>query len=142
MSFAFDNQQVQSNLDFVAGALAGTSPDQKRIAQVGLQWLATLLRKNADYGSSVWKSPALKPSMDSGDAILVRMSDKVSRIGVLSGRPPQVTGESFEDTINDLGSYCLLYLARPPKPTPVGVDVDSGRIVSKSVDGQYVRERK
>lgn len=49
-------------------------------AEVGLEWLTTLLAKNSDYGSSVWKPPALKPEMDAGDAALNRMSDKVSRI--------------------------------------------------------------
>jgi hypothetical protein len=93
-------------------ALNGTDEDQKRIARVGLEWVATLLKKNADYGSSVWKPPALKPSLSAGDAILIRMSDKVSRIGSLSTKGAEVA-ESLEDTVQDLGAYALLWLARP-----------------------------
>lgn len=96
----------------IRNALNGDNPDQVRIARVGLDWIATLLAKNADYGSSVWKPPALKPTLSAGDAILVRMSDKVSRIGQLSGKGPQVA-ESLEDTVTDLGAYALLWLARP-----------------------------
>lgn len=88
-------------------------PDLERIAEVGLEWLDLILRKNADYGSSVWHAPALKPTLDPGDAILVRMSDKVRRIAELTQRPPQVSDESLADTIKDLGEYCLLWLARP-----------------------------
>jgi hypothetical protein len=96
----------------IRNALNGTDEDQRRIARVGLDWIATLLAKNADYGSSVWKPPALKPSLSPGDAILVRMSDKVGRIGRLATQGPQV-GESLEDTVKDLGAYALLWLARP-----------------------------
>ena len=93
-------------------ALLQGNENQHRIAQIGTEWLATLLKKNSDYGSSVWKPPALKPGMDAGDAILVRMSDKVSRIASLQEKGPEVA-ESLEDTIADLGAYALLWLARP-----------------------------
>lgn len=93
-------------------ALKGDNEDQRRIAEIGLDWVATLLDKNHDYGSSVWKSPVLKPEMDLGDAILVRMSDKVSRIVSLQNKEAQVD-ESLDDTVEDLGSYALLWLARP-----------------------------
>lgn len=100
------------DLPQITNALTSDNPDQRRIAQVGLDFLATLLAKNADYGSSVWKPPTLKPEMDAGDAILVRMSDKVSRIASLQSKEAQVD-ESLEDTIKDLGAYSLLWLARP-----------------------------
>jgi hypothetical protein len=94
-------------------ALSGDrGKDQQRIALVGLQWLDTLLRKNADYGSSAWKRPKLAPHLSVGDAILARMSDKVERIESLSGKSAEVA-ESLTDTMNDLGSYALLWLARP-----------------------------
>lgn len=95
-------------------ALESDNADQQRIARVGLRWLTTILAKNHDYGSSVWKQPVLKPSLTAGDAILVRMSDKVSRIASLSTQPAQVA-ESLEDTVQDLGAYALLWLARPQK---------------------------
>lgn len=94
-------------------ALQSDNLDQRCIASEGLKWVATLLKKNADYGSSVWKAPVLKPVLDPGDAILVRMSDKVSRIAELSdGMAPRVQ-ESLADTVMDLGCYCLLWCARP-----------------------------
>jgi len=97
-------------------ALLGNNEDRKRIALVGLHWVATLIAKNADYGSSVWRPPALRPDMDPGDAILVRMSDKISRIASLASPAAQDAAqvdESLEDTIQDLGAYALLWLARP-----------------------------
>ena len=87
--------------------------DQARIATVALAWAATLLRKNMDYGSSVWKVPVLAPKCSISDAIYVRMSDKVSRLAALQEQEGEVA-ESIEDTVSDLGSYCLLWLARPP----------------------------
>lgn len=97
-------------------AIQHGNENQVRIAEIGLEWLSTLLKKNADYGSSVWKAPALKPGMDAGDAILVRMSDKVSRIASLQENGPEVS-ESLEDTMADLGAYALLWLARPKEGT-------------------------
>jgi hypothetical protein len=87
--------------------------DQKRIAVVGLAWLATLLRKNHDYESSAWQIPTLLPELSVGDAILVRMSDKINRLSALHAKPGEVTDESFSDTMGDLGSYALLWLSRP-----------------------------
>jgi hypothetical protein len=87
--------------------------DQLRIAQVGLDWIETILKKNQNYGSSVWETPVLAPNMDVASAILVRMSDKVSRLQSLTMGDIDAVGESLEDTIRDLGAYCLLYLARP-----------------------------
>lgn len=87
--------------------------DQKRIAEAGLGFIELLLAKNNDYGSSVWKVPFLCPDMPVTSAILVRMSDKIERLAALQNKTPDVVDESFEDTIKDLGSYCLLYLSRP-----------------------------
>jgi len=94
-------------------ALKSDNAAQVRIAEVGLDWIATLLAKNADYGSSVWDAPVLKPEMSLGDAIFVRMSDKIARIATLQSQQALVSSESLEDTIKDLGAYCLLALARP-----------------------------
>ena len=99
--------------ELIANALrGGATEDQKRIAETGIKWLATLLRKNNDYGSSAWQPPVLAPQLGCGSAILVRMSDKVQRIATLSTKGAQVA-ESLEDTVSDLGSYCLLWLSRP-----------------------------
>lgn len=88
--------------------------DQKRIAKVGLDWIVQLLKKNKDYGSSVWTLPFFCPGGTVADVILARMSDKAQRIRTLltANGGPEVD-ESLDETIGDLGSYCLLYLARP-----------------------------
>jgi hypothetical protein len=102
---------VDRNL--IDDALSGErGADQQRIAEAGIDFIETLLKKNRDYGSSVWENPVLAPQMPVSAAILVRMSDKVKRIASLSNKEPEVQ-ESFDDTVKDLGAYCLLYLARP-----------------------------
>ena len=87
--------------------------DQQRIAQTALKWIDTLLRKNHDYGCTVWDTPILAPDLDPASAIFVRMSDKIARLNNLRSTNAEVTDESIEDTISDLGSYALLLLARP-----------------------------
>ena len=88
--------------------------DQTRIARLGLKWIATVLRKNHDYGGSVWKKPRLAPHLDTGDSILVRLGDKIERLETLIAKGGnEVTDESLDDTFKDLCGYILLYLARP-----------------------------
>ena len=82
------------------------------LAEIGVENLATLLRKNADYGSSGLGEPILVPGMDARRALLVRMSDKVARILALQDRAPEVA-ETLEDTMLDLANYCLLWVAVP-----------------------------
>jgi hypothetical protein len=103
-----------TNLDLIRVALWGDrGEDQQRIAQAVVEWGALLLRKNHDYGSSVWKTPILAPDCDPGTAIRVRMSDKIQRLTQLLQREAEVKEESIHDTLRDLGAYCLLELARP-----------------------------
>lgn len=88
-------------------------PGQERIAKAGLAWLALILRKNRDYGDSVWQESVLAPECSIDTAIRVRMSDKISRLhNLLKGNSAEVA-ESINDTIRDLGAYCLLLLTRP-----------------------------
>lgn len=63
----------------------------------------------------------LNPALQVGDAILCRMSDKVSRIATLATATAQVR-ESLNDTIKDLGAYALLWLAKPEESTETEVD--------------------
>jgi len=106
-------------------ALSGSrGQDQKRIAEVGLNWIETILAKNADYGSSVFEVPVLAPECDAGTAIRVRMSDKINRIRSLLKRPPEVAGDSLTDSIRDLGGYCLLLLSQPSNRNVVGMDAE------------------
>ena len=102
-----------SDLDLVRSALSGSiDPSQQRIAQVGLDWIATLIKKNTDYGDSAWTEPVLAPNLPAKQAILVRMSDKINRLKSLSQKEALVA-ESYNDTMKDLGAYALLYLAAP-----------------------------
>ena len=112
-------QNMQDILNEIPCDINDRIDDQQRIIREGLTWINLLLRKNKDYGSSVWQPPLLAPN---GDAILVRMSDKIQRLIHLSQNPSEVTfgasaslatDETFEDTIRDLGAYCLLYIAKP-----------------------------
>ena len=106
-------------LNHLGDALAGERGEgQQRIARTGLAWIIQLLNKNADYGSSVWKEPVLCPGLSADTAIRVRLSDKIERLRKLfSGGKAQVKDETLEDTVGDLGAYCLLWLARPGEPT-------------------------
>jgi hypothetical protein len=99
----------------VASAFDGRcGDDAARIARVGMIVIETLVRKNRDYGGSVWRRPALCPSMPIESAILCRMSDKVSRLANLSGREHDAAvAESIDDTMIDLAGYAMLYVARP-----------------------------
>lgn len=107
-------RQDEIDKQILLEALSGTrGDDQQRIARTAVSWATTLLRKNRDYGSSVWKKPLLAPECDPGTAIRVRMSDKLERLMTLLNNPPEVVSESIDDTIGDFGSYCLLELARP-----------------------------
>jgi hypothetical protein len=103
------NPAPQPDKHIFLDALKGERGEtQYAIAAIGLQWIATLLKKNNDYGSSVFKEPILAPGMPTTAAIDVRMSDKIARIQNLKTAKSEIVSESIQDTYNDLGSYCLL----------------------------------
>lgn len=106
---------MPTDLETIEAAIKGDrGGDQKRIAEQCVATAALILRKNADYGCSVWKSPTLLPKLSPSDAILVRMGDKVDRLQSLLSRDGKgEVDESIADTIADLSAYGLLYLARP-----------------------------
>lgn len=124
-------ETTSEKIELILDAISGRrGKDQERIAHSGLDWLVLLLRKNHDYGSSVWTEPFFCPGMDVGSAILVRMSDKAERLRNLikkeqSGGSAEVE-ESLEDTFMDLGTYCLLYLSRPETGRNWKTETDSG----------------
>ena len=120
MSEAFGKIREALTTDGAAGILA----------DIGCENLATLLRKNADYGSSGLQEPLLVPGMDARQSLLVRMSDKVARIQALQRKGPEVA-ESLEDTMLDLANYCLLWVA---VPRLAGMPVDKPQ-----VEGQVER---
>jgi len=87
------------------------SPGQEAITREGQALLDLLLRKNRDYGNSAMTPPILAPTMTPREAIQCRMSDKVRRLERLLGGNQATVNESIEDTIRDLGGYCILWLA-------------------------------
>lgn len=84
--------------------------DQRLIAQVGLEFVTNLIRKNRNYGSSVFKQPLLCPDASVDVTIRARMSDKVERLIQLLSGGQDLVGESIEDTMRDFGSYAILWL--------------------------------
>ena len=69
-------------------------------------------KKNADYADDGDPFKNFKMSrkvrVDPGKAILVRMSDKLSRAGNLLDRPAQVKGEAIKDTLIDIANYSAI----------------------------------
>lgn len=112
-----ENPSQQKNVELfrnlTAAACGDNGEDQQRIAQTVLEWGNLLLQKNTDYSSSVWQTPILAPECSTSSAIRVRMSDKISRIHQLLSSGKSLVDESLEDSIRDLGAYCLLLLAAP-----------------------------
>jgi hypothetical protein len=69
----------------------------------------TLVKKNRDYGSSIFDSPKFAPDLDPGIAIRVRRSDKEARKQELltrAGKPD--VDESINDTQLDIIAYDVL----------------------------------
>lgn len=98
-----------SNLHRVAKALDKGSNEQRMIATIGLEVVATLLRKNADYGGSVFHPPLLAPTASSTLGIQVRLSDKVERLRNLLATGRAEVQESVMDTLTDLVGYGILW---------------------------------
>ena len=92
-----------------------TEPDLIKAIQQQCDTLKTVLvRKNTDYGASAFNPPALAPWVGPKTAILVRMSDKISRLNNLQGAE-KPNYESIEDTILDLAGYAILLLVEMQK---------------------------
>lgn len=67
------------------------------------------LRKNNDYGSSVFTRGPLTQDIPVEDAIRVRIGDKLNRLSNLLSNPNRKTiDESVQDTWLDLSAYCIL----------------------------------
>lgn len=103
-----------SDVNIIREALDGQRGEhQKLIAEYGVEVVATLIRKNSDYGGSAWQHPCLLQKLSGREGIQVRMSDKVQRLQkLLNGDTAQVA-ESIEDTMKDLVGYTMLWLAAP-----------------------------
>lgn len=93
----------------VEKALEEGSREQYMIAAIGLAVVATLLRKNADYGGSVFRPPLLAPHLSPTVGIQVRISDKVERLRNLLATGQAEVQESVMDTLTDLVGYGILW---------------------------------
>lgn len=99
----------EGKLKLIELALNGSRGKQQRIiAEEGLALVELLLRKNHDYGSSVFKPPVLAPELSELSAIDVRMSDKIARINNLKTCASEVKSESIDETYKDLAGYVIL----------------------------------
>lgn len=69
-------------------------------------------RKNADYAGTTDPFKNFKAcelyGISAEKGILVRMSDKMTRISNLLERPAQVVDESILDTLSDLANYAMI----------------------------------
>lgn len=99
----------EEQLKLLELALNGSRGKQQRIiAEEGLALVELLLRKNHDYGSSVFKPPVLAPELSELSAIDVRMSDKIARINNLKTCASEIKSESIDETYKDLAGYIIL----------------------------------
>ena len=98
--------------DVIQDAIRSENNDQREIAEQGLAFIAELLQKNEDYGSSVFDAGPLTPDLDACTLIRVRMNDKIARIAHLvqdeDGNARVATYEPLTDSIKDLAGYCML----------------------------------
>ena len=92
-----------------APAPPGLTIDQEAIWHLFERQKILALKKNHDYGSSVFQKPWMAPKLDGGSAILVRMSDKIERIRHLLD-DKNLVNEGLADSFGDLGTYAFLYI--------------------------------
>jgi hypothetical protein len=100
----------------IAQAVAPVAPEvpEDRFERILREMVPTHRAKAHDYGDSLNAVQALGLLPLTG--ILVRMSDKWSRITVLSrGVAPAVKNESLRDTLLDLAAYAVLAVVEMEK---------------------------
>lgn len=88
----------------------GSSASQTRIAVTAIELIALLLRKNTDYGCSIFGGSRLLPESPAKARILLRLEDKIARLEQLSRSDAMVPAETFRDTMRDLVGYGILWL--------------------------------
>lgn len=81
---------------------------ERRIHELAKQVADTVIRKHKDYGRSGLQSPLLAPHIPPLDALLVRQSDKYSRIQNLLKKGTPEVKESIMDTALDILGYDML----------------------------------
>lgn len=102
--------RTREDLDLFQRCLCGShGEDLEVIADQALILACTVIRKNMDYGSSVFQTPVLAPDMDVDAGIRVRMSDKIQRmVNLMDGEG--AVDESLMDTMGDLAGYAMLWM--------------------------------
>jgi hypothetical protein len=99
----------------------------KRLEELHTEALEITKKKNADYAVSddPFKNFKLCEQIGISDTergILVRMSDKMSRIANLLNKTNDVSDETVGDTLSDLANYALIlrvYIENKDKPTKI-----------------------
>jgi len=119
----------QADLDLMQDALNGKRGEtQQRIAEFFIRMGTLLLRKNKDYGASVWKRPRLCKKVPPREAIMVRLSDKIERLEHLlnvKGQTGEVE-EPVEETLHDVIGYSTLWILAPDETLQHFTDNVSG----------------
>ena len=87
----------------------------KMFKQLTDEMMELTRKKNSDYADreNAFQNFELIEKMgvaSTEQGFMVRMSDKLQRIGNLIGRENAVKEESIEDTLKDLSIYSLLFL--------------------------------
>jgi len=109
-----EDKVESSDVNLIREALDGErGADQQRLAEYGVKVVSTLIRKNNDYGGSAWQRPELADHLSPGDAILVRLSDKLARLKKLLKSDRAEVAESINDTLLDAAGYFILLVAKP-----------------------------
>jgi hypothetical protein len=114
-----EDKLLTCDMGFLLSGLRGEySPTNTVIAYELLKAIAKIIRKNRDYGSTVFKPTKLFGHViGPAQSILVRLHDKFSRIETLiqSGKA-LVQDESLADTFGDAAAYLMLYVILQQAP--------------------------
>jgi hypothetical protein len=80
------------------------------LREYGEQCLELVVRKNADYGGSVWQSPVAAGGISAWYGAWVRLSDKIARVWQIFRDPSRrcVEDESMADTLRDIVGYAIV----------------------------------
>jgi len=81
---------------------------ERRIHEIANQVADTVIRKHKDYGRSGLQAPLLAPHITALEALLVRQSDKYSRLQNLLKKGTPEVKESILDTALDILGYDML----------------------------------
>lgn len=109
MSKEIENQEYEKQNE-VFMSVNNSNPLLEDMEETFEKCLSIAKRKNADYGgggADPYKNfkGSLLVGVNPERAILVRITDKLSRVSTLLGQEAQVKDEAIEDTIDDAINY-------------------------------------